>query len=44
MTIHSSGQIISNLSHIEGITLGAGEEIYEVGDVVLDGIGEIDQG
>ena len=30
MAIHSSGQTISSLAHIEGITLGAGEEIDEV--------------
>jgi hypothetical protein len=28
--IHSSGQTISSFSHIEGITMGAGEEIHEV--------------
>jgi hypothetical protein len=28
--IHSSGQIVPNLSQIEGITLGASEEIDEV--------------
>ena len=30
MAIHSSGQTIFNLTHIEGITLGAGEEVGEV--------------
>ena len=30
MTIHFSGQIVFSLSHIEGITLGAGEEVDEV--------------
>ena len=30
MAIHSSGQTISSLSHIEGITLSAGEEVDEV--------------
>ena len=30
MAIHSSGQTIFSLSHIEGITLGAGEEVDEV--------------
>ena len=30
MAIHSSGQAIFNLSHIEGITLGAGEEVDEL--------------
>ena len=30
MAIHSSGQTVSSLSHIEGITLGAGEEVDEV--------------
>ena len=29
--IHSSGQAIFSLTHIEGITLGAGEEVDEVG-------------
>ena len=43
--IHSSGQTISSLTHIEGITLGAGEEVDEVaggaGGMGLDGIGEV---
>ena len=30
MPIHSSGQTVSRLTHIEGITLGAGEEVDEV--------------
>jgi hypothetical protein len=30
VAIHSSGQTIFNLAHIEGITLGAGEEVDEV--------------
>ena len=30
MAIHSSGQTISNLAHIEGITLSEGEEVDEV--------------
>ena len=30
MPIHSSGQTVYSLSHIEGITLGAGEEVDEV--------------
>jgi hypothetical protein len=30
MPIHSSGQTIFSLIHIEGITLGAGEEVDEV--------------
>ena len=47
MAIHSSGQIISSLTHIEGITLGAGEEVDEVAGgagglgVDVDGIGEV---
>ena len=27
MAIHSSGQTVFSLTHIEGITLGAGEEV-----------------
>ena len=46
MAIHSSGQTIFSLAHIEGITLGTGEEIDEVvgGASVMsvDGIGEVD--
>ena len=30
MPIHSSGQSVFCLPYIEGITLGAGEEVYEV--------------
>ena len=30
LVIHSSGQTIFSLAHIEGITLGAGEEVDEV--------------
>ena len=30
MAIHSSGQTIFSLTHIEGITLGAGEEVDKV--------------
>ena len=30
MAIHSSGQIVFSFPHIEGITLGAGEEVDEV--------------
>ena len=30
VAIHSSGQTISNLAHIEGITLDADEEVDEV--------------
>ena len=30
MANHSSGQTAFSLSHIEGITLGAGEEVDEV--------------
>ena len=45
MAIHSSGQIISSLTHIGGITLGAGEEVDEVaggtGGMGEDGIGEV---
>ena len=43
MPIHSSGKIISSLPHIEGITLGAVEEVDEVaggaGGMGVDGIG-----
>ena len=45
VAIHSSGQTISSLTHIEGITLGAGEEVDEVpggaGGMGVDGIGEV---
>ena len=44
MAIHSSGQTFS-LAYIEGITLGAGEEVDEVaggaGGMGVDGIGEV---
>ena len=43
--IHSSGQTISSLAHIEGITLSASEEVNEVaggaGGMGVDGIGEV---
>ena len=43
--IHSSGQTISSLAHIERITLGAGEEVDEVaggaGGMDVNGIGEV---
>ena len=45
MAIHSSGQTIFSLAHIEGITLGAGEEVDEVAGgasgLGVDGIGEV---
>ena len=42
LAIHSSGQTISSLAHIEGITLSAGEEVDEVaGGADADRIGEI---
>ena len=45
MAIHSNGQTISSLVHIEGITLGANEEIDEVAEgasgMSVDGIGEV---
>ena len=45
VAIHSSGQTIFNLAHIEGITLSAGEEVDEVaggaGGMGVDGIGEV---
>ena len=45
MAIHSSGQTISSLAHIEGITLGTGEEVDVVaggvGGMDVDGIGEV---
>ena len=45
VTIHSSGQTIFSLAHIEGITLGTGEEVDEVAGgadgMGVDGIGEI---
>jgi hypothetical protein len=43
--IHYSGQTIFSLAHIEGITLGAGEEVDEVAGrargMGVDGIGEV---
>ena len=45
MAIHSSGQTVFHLPHIEGITLGAGEEVDEVAGrasgMGVDRIGEI---
>ena len=45
VAIHSSGQTISSLAPIEGITLSAGEEVDEVaggaGGMGVDGIGEV---
>ena len=45
MAIHSSGQIIFSLTHIEGTTVGAGKEVDEVAgranDIGLDGIDQI---
>ena len=45
MAIHSSGQTISSLANIEGITLGAGEEVDEVAGgtsgMGVDRIGEV---
>ena len=45
MAIHSSGQTIFSLAHLEGITLSAGEEVDEVAggasDMGVDGIGEV---
>ena len=45
MAIHFSGQTIFSLAHIEGITLGAGEEVDDVvggaGGMGVDGIGEV---
>jgi hypothetical protein len=45
VAIHSSGQTIFSLAHIEGITLGAGEEVDEVAGgasgMSVDGIGEV---
>ena len=34
MAIHSNGQTIFSLIHIEGNTLGAGEEVVEVAEEV----------
>ena len=45
MAIHSSGQTTFSLAHIEGIILGAGEEVDEVAGgasgMGVDGIGEV---
>ena len=45
MAIHSSRQTILSLAHIEGITLGAGEDVDEVAGgasgMGVDGIGEV---
>ena len=45
VAIHSSGQTISSLAHIEGITLSAGDEVDEVaggaGGMGVDRIGEV---
>ena len=45
MAIHFSGQAIFSLVHIEGITLGAGEEVDEVTGGVsgmgVEGIGDV---
>ena len=46
MVSHSSGQTVFSLSHKEGITLGASEEVDEVAGGAsgkgVDGIGEVD--
>ena len=45
MAIHSSGQTIFSLAHVEGIALDAGEEVDEVAGEAsgmgVDGIGEV---
>ena len=41
VAIHSSGQNIFSLGHIEGITLGAGEEVDKVTRVMLQYIEHI---
>ena len=45
MAKHSSGQTIFSLAHIEGITLGAGEEVDEIAGgacgMSVDRIGEV---
>ena len=45
MAIHSSGQTVFSFPYIEGITLGAGEEVDEVaggaGGMSVDEIGEV---
>ena len=51
MTVHSSRQMVFGFSHIEGFTLGAGEEVDEVDEVAggaygmgVDRIGEVGEG
>ena len=45
VTLHSSGQTISSLAHIEGIILSAGEEVDEVAvgasGMDVDRVGEV---
>ena len=42
MAIHSSGQTVFSLTHIEGITLGAGKEVDEVaGETSGMGVDEV---
>ena len=45
---HSSGLTIFSFTHIEGITLGASEEVDEFAgggsDMSVDGIGKVDEG
>ena len=45
MAIHSGGQTVFGLSHIKGITLGAGEEVSGVAggasSIGVDGIREV---
>ena len=45
MAIHSSGQTVFSFPYIEGITLGAGEEVDEVvggaSGIGVDRIGEV---
>ena len=45
VAIHSSGQTIFRLADVEGITLGAGEEVDEVAGgesgMGVDGMGEV---
>ena len=45
MVVHSSRQTVFSFPHIEGITLGAGEEVDEVAGgasgMGVDGIGEV---
>jgi hypothetical protein len=45
VAIYSSGQTIFSLAHLEGITLGAGEEVDEVvggaSGMGVDGIGKV---